>query len=306
MYGFEVMGSARATSEALIIKALLATLDDLGYKNLYLDINSIGDRESIGRFERELQSYFRKNQHILSAKLRNDFKKNHYSFILENHPDSKDFLKNAPQPVGALSEAGRLHFKEVLESIEAFEIPYKIKPHAISSKHYAAYTIFEIRQISEKSDEDGTLLAYGYRYNHLAKKVGAKKEIHSVGATLIVKKHPMLSKKVQIKKIKRPKFYLVQLGSIAKLKILNIVENLRKNKISVYHSITKDKISGQLNGAEYMKASHVLIMGQKEAIENSIVVRNLINREQETVSLEKLPEFLKGLDKTEVKKKKRS
>ncbi|MFZ2522481.1 MAG: His/Gly/Thr/Pro-type tRNA ligase C-terminal domain-containing protein [Minisyncoccia bacterium] len=304
MYGFEVMGNTKATSEALILKTILAVLDDLGYRDLYLDINSIGDRESISRFERELQSYFRKNQHILPAKLRNDFKKNHYSFVIENHPESKEFLKNAPQTVGTLSEAGRLHFKEVLESIEAFDVSYKIKPHAIASKHYASYTIFEVRQISEKKEEDGILLAYGYRYNHLAKKIGGKKDISSVGGTILVKKHPSFTKKVAIKNIKKPRFYLVQLGSIAKLKVLNVVEMLRKNKIGVYHSITKDKITGQLNGAEYMKASHVLIMGQKEAIENSIVVRNLINREQETVSLEKLPEFLKSLDKDEVKKKK--
>lgn len=305
MYGFEIMGSTKATSEALILKCVLSALDDLGYKDLYLDINSIGDKESISKFEREIQSYFRKNHHILPAKLRNDFKKNHYSFIIENHPDSREFLKNAPQTVSTLSEAGRMHFKEVLESIEAFEVPYKIKSSAISNKHYSAYTIFEIRQISEKKDEDGELLAYGYRYNHLAKKIGIKKEIPSVGATLIVKKHPSLSKKVVIKNIKKPKFYLVQLGSIAKLKILNVVEMLRKNKITVYHSITKDKIAGQLNGAEYMKASHVLIMGQKEAIENSMVVRNLINREQDTVPISELADFLKNIDKDDVKKKKK-
>ena len=80
---------------------------------------------------------------------------------------------------------------------------------------------------------------------------------------------------------------------------------LRKNKITVYHSITKDKIAGQLNGAEYMKASHVLIMGQKEAIENSMVVRNLINREQDTVPISELADFLKNIDKDDVKKKKK-
>ena len=72
---------------------------------------------------------------------------------------------------------------------------------------------------------------------------------------------------------------------------------LRKQKIPVYHSITKDKITGQLTGAEYMKATHVLIMGQKEAIENSMVVRDIITREQETVPVENLAEFLKNIDK---------
>jgi len=180
----------------------------------------------------------------------------------------------------------------VLEFIEAFEIPYKIKPTIFSNRSFASHTVFEIRQAVDKK-EDGILLAYGYRYNYLAKKIGMKREIPSCGMTIVVKKNPKFNKKVIIKNIKKPKFYLVQLGETAKLKALNVVETLRKSKIPVYHSITKDKITGQLSGAEYMCASHVLIIGQKEAIENSVVVRNISTRCQETVFTHELADFLR-------------
>ena len=138
-------------------------------------------------------------------------------------------------------------------------------------------------------------MAYGYRYNHLAKKVGGKRDVPCIGATIVVRKHPASAKKIQIGKIKKPRFYLVQLGNTAKLKALNVIETLRKNKIPVYHSLTKDKIVGQLSGAEYMHASHVLIIGQKEAIENTVVVRDILTREQNTVPVSELAEFLKKL-----------
>ncbi|MEQ1561214.1 MAG: His/Gly/Thr/Pro-type tRNA ligase C-terminal domain-containing protein [Nitrospira sp.] len=299
IYGLEIMGSSRSTSEALLLKTVLAILEELGHKNIYVDINSIGDRESIARFERELQNHYRKHAHSLPAKLRQDFKKDLYSITKSLGAEDHEFLHNAPQPVGSLSDISRIHFKEVLESLETFEVMYKINPKIISNKHYASYTVFEIRELKDSSsvpNENDELLAYGYRYNHLAKKLGAKREIPSIGATIFAKKNPKVAKKVLIKNIKKPRFYLVQLGSTAKLKALNIVEMLRKNKIPVYHSITKDKITGQLTGAEYMKATHVLIMGQKEAIDNTIVVRNINNREQETVSLKELSDFLKKID----------
>jgi len=176
-----------------------------------------------------------------------------------------------------------------LESLETFDTTYKIKPSLLSNKLFASNTVFEIRS------EDDELLAYGYRYNHLAKKIGGKREVPSVGVTILVKRNPAMAKKIKIKNIKKPKFYLVQLGSTAKLKALNVVEMLRKQKIPVYHSITKDKITGQLSGAEYMKATHVLVMGQKEAVENSMIVRSIANREQETVALDELANFLKKL-----------
>ncbi len=305
IYGLEIMGSSKGTSESLLLKCTLAILEELGYKNLYIEINSIGDRESIGKFERELSSYYRKHSHSLPGKARQEFQKNHYSILTNISSDTAEFRKNAPQPIGALSDVARLHFKEVLESIETFDVMYKIKPSLLSNKLYASYTVFEIRNMDESVKtgdekagmEDGKLLAYGYRYNQLAKKIGGTREIPSVGVTIMVKKNQKLGKKILIKNIKKPKFYLVQLGGTAKLKALNVVEMLRKHKIPVYHSITKDKITGQLTGAEYMKASHVLIMGQKEAIENSMVVRNVSNREQETVPLSELPEFLKNLNK---------
>lgn len=306
VYGFEIIGSPRATSEALLLKCALSVLDELGYKDVYVDINSIGDKESLSKFERELAQHFRKNHHVLSSKWREMFKKNHYHVITKNHPELKEFMQNAPQPIGSLSETARLHFKEVLESVEAFNAVYKIKSNIFSNKHFASYTVFEIRQNADKKngDAEGELLAYGYRYNNLAKKIGGKKDLPTVGLTLIVKKNKITNKKIPVSKIKKPKFYLVQLGNFAKLKALNVIEMLRKHKIPVYHSITKDKIGGQLNGAEYMKASHVLIIGQKEAIENTVVVRDINNREQETVAVSNLSEFLKSLDKPKDKPKK--
>ncbi len=295
VYGFEIMGSYKSTSEALLIKCAIAVLEEAGYSSLCVDINSIGDRESVGRFEREIQSYTRKNGNSLSAKARQELKRNHFSFLANPEEEAKEFLKNFPQPISSLSDVSRLHFKEVLESVEAFNVTYKIKPSILSNKLYAAYTVMEIRDISK--NEEGELLAYGYRYNHLAKKLGAKREIPTVGLTIMVKKNPKMAKKVMVKKIRKPHFYLAQLGNLAKIKALNIVEMLRKERIPVGHSITKDKITGQLTGAEFMKATHVLVMGQKEAIENSMIVRSLINREQETVSIGQLSEFLKKIEK---------
>ncbi len=303
-YGFEIIGSNRSTSEALLIKCAISILEELDYKDLCIDINSIGDKESISKFDRELGNYFKKNAHIIPTKIRQELKKNPYS-ILSTQIETTELKQSVPEPISALSDISRLHFKEVLESLETFNVSYKIKPNMLSNKLYASYTIFEIRNLSEKTkdDDEGELLAYGYRYNHLAKKLGNKKDIPTIGLTLLVKKHPKLAKKIIIKNIKKPRFYLIQLGPSAKIKALNVVETLRKNKIPVYHSITKDKITGQLTGAEYMKATHVLIMGQKEAIENSIVVRNIISREQETVQIKDLADFLKNLEEPKKVKK---
>ena len=144
-YGFEIMGSDKSASEGLLLKCALAILDELGWTNLYVDINSIGDKESVGRFERELGAYFRKHAHALPGKVQQRFRKNHYSILTDTGADNETFRKEAPEPLSSLSDMSRVHFKEVLEFLETFGVAYKIKPNVLSNKLYASYTVFEIR-----------------------------------------------------------------------------------------------------------------------------------------------------------------
>jgi histidyl-tRNA synthetase len=47
--------------------------------------------------------------------------------------------------------------------------------------------------------------------------------------------------------------------------------------------------------AEKLGVPYTIIFGQKEAIENSVIVRNMQSRSQETVKQAKLLEYLKEL-----------
>jgi histidyl-tRNA synthetase len=71
----EIIGSPKSITEAILIKTALEILQDNGYKNLYIEINSLGDRESCSKFVRELTAYFRKHINIMQAHCRQEFKK---------------------------------------------------------------------------------------------------------------------------------------------------------------------------------------------------------------------------------------
>lgn len=295
--GLEIINSPKAVAEALILKTAWAILSDEGHEEMYIDINSTGDKESFAKFERELTAYYKKNMHLLSATDRNRFKNNIFSIVQATDMHLESFVANAPKSMNALSEVSRDHFKEVLEFLESFDIPYRIAHNLIPAKGSSSHTQFEIRKtIQTKKGEESELLAYGGRYNYLGKKVGYKKEFPSCGATIMYHKKTS-EKKADHTKFAAPQFYVVQLGNHAKLRMLNVIELLRKEKIPVYHSLTKEKITGQLSSAEYLGVSHILIMGQKEALESTIVVRSVDTREQETVHTKELAKHLKTLGK---------
>jgi histidyl-tRNA synthetase len=306
----EIIGSNKPLSEAILIKTALSILSEYGNKNLSLDVNFVGEKESFTKFEREINSYLKKNINDIPSEYKQKFKEKP---ILILDLTDKDFAKyeklievyrNAPKPMNCLSEQSREHFKEVLEFLESFGVPYRIRHSLVPNKHYGSHTIFQIFEtIETKSGEENILMAYGGRYNYLAKKIGHKKDIPCFGSIIFYKKIKG-EKKYHIDKIPKPKFYLVQLGNFAKMKILNILEDLRKEKIPVYHSLTKEKITGQINSAEYLKVSHLLIIGQKEAIEGSVVVRSIEVRDQQNVYMKDLPLHLKNIIKSKPEREK--
>ena len=71
------------------------------------------------------------------------------------------------------------------------------------------------------------------------------------------------------------------------------MENLRNEKIFVYHMLGRDKFGSQFALAEKSKVPYVIIMGKKEFLEDSVMVRENATRTQETVPISKLAEHIK-------------
>ena len=95
--------------------------------------------------------------------------------------------------------------------------------------------------------------------------------------------------------MKKPKVYFIQFGFEAKLKSLSIIEVLRKARIPIMQSLSKDSLGAQLSVAERLKIPYTIIFGQKEALEGTVIVRDMNTRSQDTVKIEELTEYIKKM-----------
>lgn len=286
-----ILGSSKSIAEAVLIKTASDILSDNGIKEICIDINSIGDKESTNKFVRELVSYYRKNINKMSAHCRQLFKKDSFSLLECDDKDCcKELNEQAPKSISYLSESSREHFKEVLEGLEILNIPYRINNHLIPNKLHSSHTAFQLITGNENKKE---VVAFGGRYDGLAKKIGFKKDIPAVGLK-IFSKNIHVNKSIN-SKIKLPSFFFLQLGFEAKLKSLNVIEILRKSKILVSQSLSRDMLGGQIALAEKMKMPYTIIMGKKESMENTVMVRDMNTRSQEIIPLYNLSDYLKKL-----------
>jgi len=287
------LGSSKSVCECLSIQTGISILNSIGYKDLVVEINSIGDKDSMSEFQKKLTIFVRKNYNSFSSELKQATKKDLFAIFKGNKQEWESFQTECPKSIDFLSESSRLHFKEVLEFLEIMDTPYQINHHLIGDLDIGSETIFSIKIEAETDGGKQEELAYGFRFNRMAKKIGLKKDVWCTTLNISAK----LKKNLKKVKSKTPKsqFYLVQFGSEAKLKSFIILQELYRAGVSIIHSITKDKLGGQMEIAENSEAPYIILIGQKEALENSVVIRNNLTRSQETVSISALAAKVKEL-----------
>lgn len=288
-YSFHIIGTPHSIAEALLIKAALCILNEEGYKDTTVEINNVGGKDSLPTFVRELTAYYRKHVNDMDTECRQLFKDGPHALVACGTTINEAVKAQAPSPLNYLSDSNRTHFKEVVEFLESHNIPYDINKDILGNPNYSTNTVFTI--LDKKT---GKILATGSRYNQLARKAGYRKDIPSVGMTIRLAK----SKQVPASRLPKPektKFYFIQLSQDAKIKSLEIIDMLRQANIPVFQAIARNKLSTQLAKARKMKVPYVLIMGQQEANNNTVVIRDMETHSQITVPINKLIDHLKNL-----------
>jgi len=293
--GFENLGVKNPIVDAQIIQIFFNILKELGFKNLIIELNSIGDSECRVYYKRILATYLRPYQNSLCADCRQRLKQNIFRVLDCKEEKCQKITKGAPQIINHLCEECHNHFKNVLEYLEELELPYQLSPYLARGLDYYTKTVFEI-SLSENepmAKEIGALVGGG-RYDDLVKILGGK-DTPACGGALGVERivSLMKAKGKKIYSAEKPQIFLTQVGESAKKKSLKIFEELRKEKIKVVETFHKDSLSSQIKIADDLGIKYVLILGQKEVLNNEIIIKEMETGKQETVKLEKIIKEIK-------------
>lgn len=292
----EILGSSGPIAEATLIQTARAMLKLEGYEDTVVEINSIGDKDSIARFTRELTSYYRKNVNEMTPACRQIFKHDPFELLASRDEACKNLNAGAPRALDFLTEVSRRHLEEVLEYLEALQIPYTVNNGLIGNRRYCTETIFTIVGSNPaKKPTERQILAIGVRYNGLSKRLGMKRDIQGVGISLLIKENKNGLRK-PLTKFKKPIASFIQLGLDSKLLSLEIIESLRQVKIPLYLSLAKDRLGAQVSSVEKYHTPYLIVMGKKEAIEKTAIVRRNDTHSQEIVPLSELPRYMQKIE----------
>ncbi|OGZ30803.1 MAG: hypothetical protein A2931_01730 [Candidatus Niyogibacteria bacterium RIFCSPLOWO2_01_FULL_45_48] len=327
-FDLEVLGDESGAADALVVRVFSIIFQELGFKNFIVHINTLGDKECRGEYRKELVAYYRRKINSLCKDCRNRLKTNPLRLLDCKEPSCQELKEGAPKTIDFVCQSCRAHFKNVLEFLDELAVPYFIDPRLVRGLDYYSRTVFEVfaervqtkkenqedkekaenikdasktavdsnDKTAENKPEEASLIALGGggRYDYLAESLGQKK-LFGVGVAIGLDRlaEELKNRSAGLTREKKPDIYMVQLGPQAKKKTLAMFESLRKAKFNVAQSLAKDSLRAQLQSADKAGAALALIIGQKEALDGTIIIRDMSTGAQETVLQEKILDNLK-------------
>ena len=285
--GFEILGDESPVLDAQTILIAYNLLKDLSIKKLKVSINCIGCEECRKDYKKKLTSFLKTKKDLICKDCERRAEKNILRVLDCKNEKCKQVLSESPQILDCLCLPCKDHFKQVLEFLEEVSLPYNLDPFLVRGLDYYTKTVFEIAL-------DGDALVGGGRYDLLGKALKTN-IIPGVGFSMGVERviALMKEKEINVRTRRKKSVFVVQVGNLAKRKTLRIMEELRKSGIKVFEAISKDSMKLQLTKANKLAINTVLIIGQKEALNDTIIIKDMQTGKQSIVKQENIQKEIK-------------
>ncbi len=290
-FGMHVVGANESLGEIVLLKTMFSIMQEWGMRVSAVRVNALGDKDSKARFERELGGYLRRHLSELCDTCQKATTTTPFDIYTCEQEQCRGLLLEGPRTLNFLSEKSRAHFREVLEYIESIGLPYEVDDLLVGDEREPR-VVFSL----DLTDEDATVVAgVGGRFDEHIRKVLNRKDGAMVSGSLFFRKKGVTKQNTVIPQKQQPKIYFVQLGARAKLQGLTVIDMLRAAQVPVAQSFDSHSLAPQLQCAREQGVKHLLIMGQREALDGTVIVRSMQNSSQQIVPLTTLPRFLKTL-----------
>lgn len=289
--GFHILGDTEPFYDIQVISAAMDLLKAFKIRDAVIRVNANGCRHCRLVYREKLKRFIAGKRGTIKA---------HTLKILEKSPEAifslgeseRDLMDEAPTLLDYLCPNCNNHFRALLELLEDNEVPYEPDPHFLLPVERWNRVVFEIRA---KSQRGGYVTLFrGGRYDHLAETT-VSRQIPAVG---VIAYPEELVRFVRDEGIpfhirQRSKIFFIVVGDKAKKVSVRLMNALRASGVIVEETLGKQSFKAQLKGAEKSKAAYVLIVGQKEAFEETVIIRNIESGAQETITTHNLSDEVK-------------
>ncbi len=277
--GVEAFGEKSPLLDVTVIALALRVVGLAGLSGTSLQINSIGCPNCRPKFQRVLLRFFKESEKNFCADCKKRVRANPMRILDCKNKTCRSATEGAPQMVNNLCSPCHEHFRTILEYLDELDILYEINPRLVRGLDYYVQTVFEIWS---ESDDGKNALGGGGRYDGLTELIGGKKTPgigFGLGADRIVA--AMQAAEVETPAASSVDVFVIQLGKEAKKRCFKLIFDLQNAGVGTEGSLDKGSMSVQLRMANKLGVPYCLIIGQKEAYSETVILKDMASGCQE-------------------------
>jgi len=296
-FGLEVFGSAAPVTDAELIYVVHRLLAQLGLEDYTFRVNSLGTAADRTVYIKVLKEHYRRNRAKLCRVCKERLKTNPLRVLDCQEEKCQQVANTAPQLLDHLSDEARESFEKIVAMLEELEVPHEVHSSLVRGLDYYTGMVWEIMPTGEGSASQGSL-GGGGRYDGLVKRLGGR-VTPALGAACGIERivDRLKEEGIELTAIDKPQVFVAQLGDAAKMTALKVMRVLQEAQIHFAESVDREGMEPQLKLADRLGAAWVVIIGQKEVLDKTVILRNMVSGMQEVVPQDDLAEELtKRLD----------
>ncbi len=280
-FGAEAFGIADAEQDVECILLQMEFYKRCGIKDLSLNINSLGDKDSKDAYRAQLVTFLSPKKESLSEDSQRRLEQNPLRILDSKDPRDKAACDGAPSAIDSLSEKSKTHFDKVVAGLSSAGAVFQIDPRLVRGFDYYTETLWEVTAGGLGSQN---AIGGGGRYDNLVEMLGGRPTPGvGFGSGLERLLIALEAQGAQLPLQAKPLVFLVAHGDAARAHNHQLAADLRAAGIAVDMDLTGKSVKAQFKMSDREKAAFAITVGDSELASNNVVLKNMATGEQTTM-----------------------
>lgn len=283
----ECIGPKEPEADAEMISMLMTFLAHVGISNITLQLNSLGCPNCRPAYRDLLKSWLKSlDTDLLCEDCKRRMETNPLRVLDCKNEQCKKITSDAPLMLEHTCEECSTHFNTVKSCLDAQGISYEINHRLVRGLDYYTRTAFEV--VSNNIGAQGSI-AGGGRYDGLVESIGGS-SVPGIGFACGMERLALLLQAPEAKKLD---FYIAVLDENCRQYAFTVAQNLRKGELCGTLGFESRSIKSAMRQADKSEARYAILIGSSELEQNTVMIKNMENGNQEAVSFANAVSYIK-------------
>ncbi len=285
-FGLEVLGTFNHLTEAQVVSAIWDLTQRLGLsEDVSLEINTMGDAAVQTAYSNVLKDFLKGKDFELCEDCNNHLQGRVLNVLRCDKVGCQLLTAEAPAIVDFLAPNEKKRFTDILEALDELSLPYQLNQLYVGPEGSSGTSLV----IKYKKGNETIVIGEAAHHELLLKNItGKPMPAFGFSGSLSGLSRAMELSEIEAKHEIHSEVFLVPLGELASKRSLRLFRDLIAVDVKVHDHFGTVGVKNQLKLAEESKAPIALIMGQKEAMDDMVILRDVKSGMQEVFSYDKI------------------